>query len=84
VVLITADHGNAEEMIDHHHKNQPHTYHTANMVPFMLVAKNYRNAETRHTRSLRQDGKLCDIAPTILKIIGLEKPAEMDGVSLLS
>ena len=78
VVLITADHGNAEEMIDHRNGNQPHTYHTTDPVPFILVGAQFKDAE------LKKNGKLCDIAPTMLEIIGIEKPAEMDGISLLS
>ena len=78
VVIITADHGNAEEMIDHAHNNQPHTYHTTNSVPFILVGAKFKDAK------LKKHGKLCDIAPTMLGIIGIEKPAEMEGISLLA
>ncbi|MBI5779360.1 MAG: 2,3-bisphosphoglycerate-independent phosphoglycerate mutase [Planctomycetes bacterium] len=78
VVLITSDHGNAEEMIDHHNSNQPHTYHTTNIVPFILVGEQFKD------RKLRSGGRLCDISPTILEIINIQKPSEMDGISLLS
>ena len=72
VVLITADHGNADRMVDV--DGSPFTAHTTNPVPFAVV--NY-NCE------LREGGKLCDISPTILKILGLEQPAEMDGESII-
>ncbi len=76
VILIISDHGNAEEMIDEK-TGSAHTYHTTNMVPFILVSSRYKN------RKLKPHGKLCDIAPTILDILGIEKPAEMEGMSLL-
>ena len=78
IILITADHGNAEEMIDHQNGNQPHTYHTTNPVPFILVGAQFKGAQ------LRDSGQLSDIAPTILDIIGIPKPTEMDGTSLLA
>jgi 2,3-bisphosphoglycerate-independent phosphoglycerate mutase len=73
--LITADHGNAEEMWDYKN-NMPHTAHTTNRVP--LIAVN----EKLIGRSLKP-GILADIAPTILAIMGIEKPEEMTGASLL-
>lgn len=76
IILITSDHGNAEEMIDNK-TNGPHTYHTTNPVPFTLAAEDYKN------HKLRTGGKLCDIAPTILELLDIPKPAEMDGISLL-
>ena len=75
VLFICADHGNAEQMINYETK-APHTAHTTNPVPFILV--NYDDAYT-----LREGGKLCDIAPTLLEIMGLPQPEEMTGVSLL-
>ena len=78
IVIITSDHGNAEEMIDRRNGNQPHTYHTTNIVPFILVGAKFKNAK------LKNGGKLCDISPTILEIIGIPKPAEMNGISLLA
>ncbi|MBR6959151.1 MAG: 2,3-bisphosphoglycerate-independent phosphoglycerate mutase, partial [Clostridiales bacterium] len=75
VLFICADHGNAEQMINYETK-APHTAHTTNPVPFILV--NYDDAYT-----LREGGKLCDIAPTLLEIMGLPQPAEMIGKSLL-
>jgi 2,3-bisphosphoglycerate-independent phosphoglycerate mutase len=55
---------------------EPHTAHTTNPVPFILV--NYDEAYT-----LKEGGKLCDIVPTLLEVMGLEQPAEMTGQSLL-
>ncbi len=75
VLFICADHGNAEKMIDYE-TGEPHTAHTTNPVPFVLV--NYDEAYT-----LREGGRLADIAPTLLEIMGLPHPAEMTGESLL-
>lgn len=72
-VLITADHGNAETMRDHL-TNQPHTAHTINLVPLIYVG---RPAQMRHS------GALEDIAPTLLKMMGLPQPMEMTGHPLL-
>ena len=71
--MITADHGNAELMVDPQTKG-PHTYHTTNPVPFLFMG----NDPIR----LRQDGALKDIAPTVLAALGLEKPAQMKGEDL--
>ena len=76
VALITADHGNAELMFDEK-TNQPHTAHTTNPVPLILV-----DAKKRFG-ALRGGGVLSNVAPTILTILGLEKPAEMTAESLL-
>lgn len=73
VVLITADHGNSEQMIDYT-TGEPQTAHTTNPVPLILVGM-----ENTKLKS----GKLADLAPTMLDIMGLEKPAEMTGSSLL-
>ncbi|MBS1415628.1 MAG: 2,3-bisphosphoglycerate-independent phosphoglycerate mutase [Clostridia bacterium] len=75
VLLVTADHGNAEMMTDA--EGKPHTAHTTNRVPFVLAGVAYKN------RRLRRDGSLCDIAPTLLEIAGIEKPEQMSGRSLL-
>ena len=75
VLFICADHGNAEKMIDYE-TGAPHTAHTTNPVPFILV--NYDPAYT-----LREGGALADIAPTLIEIMGMEQPAEMTGKSLL-
>ena len=72
-VLITADHGNAETMADEN--GQPHTAHTLNPVPLILVDDTRRQAVLR-------EGVLGDIAPTILEIMGIEKPELMTGQSL--
>lgn len=67
LLIVTADHGNCEEMID---KNgNPHTYHTTNKVPFIVCDKKYEV----------KDGELSDIAPSILKILNIEIPKEMTG-----
>ena len=75
-LLVTADHGNAEKMTDDS-TGQPHTAHTSNPVPFILVD------DDRKKCRLRSGGKLADIAPTILDLFGMEKPLQMDGVSLI-
>ncbi len=74
VLFICADHGNAEKMIDYETGN-PHTAHTTNPVPFILV--NYGDVK------LREGGCLADIAPTLLEIMELPQPAEMTGKSLI-
>jgi len=74
IVFITADHGNAEQMVDYE-TGQPHTAHTTNPVPFLLIQEN---------SPLRvQEGILADFAPTLLETWELEKPPEMEGNSLL-
>ena len=75
VMFICADHGNAEMLIDYK-TGEPFTAHTTNPVPFILV--NYDESYT-----LKEDGKLCDIVPTLIDIMGMDKPAEMTGQSLL-
>ena len=74
-MLITADHGNAEMMFDHE-TGQPHTAHTLNRVPAMLV-----NGPADATALA--DGRLADVAPTLLQVMGLTPPAEMTGRSLI-
>jgi 2,3-bisphosphoglycerate-independent phosphoglycerate mutase len=76
-LLITADHGNAEQMrelISDGQQAQPHTAHTNNLVPLLYVG---RPASVEKT-----DGALCDLAPTMLYLMGLEKPSEMTGQSI--
>lgn len=73
-VLITADHGNLEQMVDYK-TGEPHTAHTTFPVPFILIS------ETPY--HLRETGVLADIAPTILEIMGIQKPSEMTGKSLI-
>jgi 2,3-bisphosphoglycerate-independent phosphoglycerate mutase len=74
--LITADHGNAEQMIDPV-TGQPHTAHTSNEVPLIFVS------EDKEAR-LRSDGRLADLAPTMLELMELEIPSEMTGKSLIN
>ena len=73
MLLITADHGNAEQMIDYK-TGEPHTAHTTNPVPLILVGKD--NATLK-------EGKLADLAPTMLYLLGLEIPQEMEGKVLV-
>ena len=75
-VAITADHGNCEMMVDPE-TGEPHTAHTTNPVPFLVVGDDLR------TKRLRAGGRLCDIAPTLLPILGIPKDPAMDGVDLL-
>jgi 2,3-bisphosphoglycerate-independent phosphoglycerate mutase len=74
-MLITADHGNAEQMIDFK-TGQPHTAHTSNPVPFHLVGEGFDGVK------LREGGALEDVAPTMLGLLGIEKPVEMTGRDL--
>lgn len=74
--IITADHGNADQMVDTDGV-QPFTAHTTNPVPFILVDPEHKKAV------LRKDGRLADLSPTLLKLMGLEKPAEMTGASIV-
>ncbi len=74
-VLVTADHGNADQMVDE--AGKPHTAHTLHPVPFILVDDRRKDAV------LRGDGVLADIAPTMLEILGIEQPEEMTGRSLI-
>ena len=72
VMLITADHGNADKMFEP--DGSPFTAHTTNPVPFIVMG---------YPCELKEGGKLCDIAPTMLKIMGLEQPVQMSGESLI-
>ncbi len=71
VMLVTADHGNADKMLED--DGTPFTAHTTNPVPFIICG---------YPCTAREGGRLCDIAPTMLKIMGLEQPEEMTGESL--
>ena len=73
-MLLTADHGNCEVMFDEI-ANLPHTSHTCNKVPLILISKD-NNYKLR-------DGRLADIAPTILELISIKSPENMSGKSLL-
>lgn len=74
-MFITADHGNAEVMVDE--KGGPMTAHTCNKVPFIYISKNCESIK------LKDNGKLADIAPTILNVMGLDVPQEISGDNLL-
>lgn len=76
VVLVTADHGNCEQMIDPV-TGAPHTAHTTNPVPLVLVGDDLRDVK------LRSGGRLSDVAPTMLALMGLPKPVVMTGESLI-
>ncbi|MBP3631210.1 MAG: 2,3-bisphosphoglycerate-independent phosphoglycerate mutase [Clostridia bacterium] len=73
--IVTADHGNAEKMVME--DGSVCTSHTTNLVPFILVDEDYRGHQ------LYKDGKLCDIAPTLLELLHLPQPEEMTGKSLI-
>ncbi len=70
--LVTADHGNAEQMLEP--DGSPHTAHTTNPVPLIAVG---------WAGGLREGGRLADVAPTVLELLGIEQPAAMEGASLL-
>lgn len=75
VMLLTADHGNADVMM--FEDGAPCTSHTTNLVPFSIIGDDYKNSK------LKEDMALCDIAPTMLEILGIDQPAEMTGTSML-
>ena len=75
VTLLTADHGNCEKMA--FEDGSPCTSHTSNLVRFSLIGDDYKTSE------LKDDMALCDIAPTMLEVLGLEKPIEMTGESII-
>ncbi|KAF9167602.1 hypothetical protein DFQ26_003945 [Actinomortierella ambigua] len=75
ILFITADHGNAEKMLSDDFKS-PHTAHTCARVPFVMTS-------TEHKFKPEARGALCDVAPTMLRVMGLDIPAEMTGHSLL-
>lgn len=72
VLFVTADHGNADKMLDEN--GEPFTAHTTNPVPFIVY---------NYDCEVREGGRLCDIAPTMLKVMGLDQPAEMTGESIV-
>jgi len=76
-VLVTADHGNCELMIDPA-TGGPHTAHTTNPVPFVIVG----GRDIAGTKHLRDGGSLRDVGPTILNLLGIEPPKEMTGRDL--
>ena len=73
-LIITADHGNAEQMIDYK-TGEPHTAHTTNLVPLILI--------TEKENLKLKEGRLCDIAPTMLELMEIDKPEEMTGESII-
>lgn len=73
-VLLTADHGNADRMYEE--DGSPFTAHTTNPVPFLVISKQYADCKLH-------EGRLADIAPTMLKILGLPKPEAMTGESII-
>jgi 2,3-bisphosphoglycerate-independent phosphoglycerate mutase len=73
VVIIIADHGNADMVFDEN--GRPFTAHTTNPVPFIVTSKDV---------VLRESGILADVAPTLLDLMGLPKPAEMTGESMIA
>jgi 2,3-bisphosphoglycerate-independent phosphoglycerate mutase len=77
--VVLADHGNAEQMWDFK-LNAPHTAHTLNLVEVFVVGDGFAAGKTK----LRQGGRLADIAPTVLQLMDLPKPAEMTGQSLIA
>lgn len=74
-MILTADHGNAEVMFNEE-TGKPHTAHTTNVVPFVVINAPYEI-------ELREGGALCDVAPTILQLMEIEQPKEMTGKSML-
>ena len=76
-LLITADHGNADKMYEDETGVKPFTAHTTNPVPFILVSDELKGVK------LREGGVLADIAPTLLEVMGVKKPIEMTGESLI-
>ena len=80
IAIITSDHGDADQMIDYE-TGQPHTAHTMNPVPFILVDDNVD--ARRAAPLLREKGIFADIAPTILELMDIPKPVDMTGVSLI-
>ncbi len=87
VLLVTADHGNAEEK-RYRESAEPRTKHTLNPVPFFLIADGYRRANPRTNQEIKKQyrmsgGVLADVAPTVLALMELEKPGEMIGICLL-
>jgi len=88
IAIITADHGNAEVNVDEQ-TGEKHTAHTTNLVPFILVSENPHplplgEGARRAGEGLKSGGTLADIAPTILELMNLKKPASMTGESLIN
>ncbi|MFC7202369.1 2,3-bisphosphoglycerate-independent phosphoglycerate mutase [Haloferax namakaokahaiae] len=83
-VCLTADHGNADDMGT---EDDPNTAHTYNPVPFVYLTPEASDEDAEHPysggRVIRDDGSLCDIAPTLLELVGVDQPSAMTGQSLL-
>src|SRR5690606_40134562 len=75
-LIVTADHGNCEQMVDPA-TGGPHTAHTTYDVPLNVVDDRMKG------KRLREGGRLADVAPTLLEMAGIDQPAEMDGKSLI-
>jgi 2,3-bisphosphoglycerate-independent phosphoglycerate mutase len=78
--VVTADHGNADDMGT---AADPHTAHTLAPVPFVYVNPDAADGDRSGGYRVRDGGSLCDVAPTLLALLGEEKPAAMTGESLL-
>ncbi len=76
-MIVTADHGNAELMYDEEH-GEPHTAHTTNPVPLIVVYDGFKGGR------LCSGGRLCDVIPTMAALMGVETPEEVEGASLVS
>ena len=76
-MIICADHGNAEQMVNYETK-QPMTSHTTNLVPMIFI-----NCDSEKIKNIKEDGALCNIAPTILKLLDLKQPKEMTAESMI-
>jgi 2,3-bisphosphoglycerate-independent phosphoglycerate mutase len=74
IMIVSADHGNIEDMVDD--CGNPHTAHTTNLVPFILIGNDVKNIRLKN-------GRLCDIAPTILSLMKISQPEEMTGRNLI-
>ena len=77
-LLMTADHGNCEVMVNYE-TGKPHTAHTTNLVPLSIVTDKGQNIKLKPAG----EGRLCDLAPTMLELLDIDKPEEMTGVSLI-
>lgn len=81
-VIITADHGNAEEMIDKE-TGESHTAHTTNPVPFIFIPSPTTDESNEGGLKLREGAGLSDVAPTVLRLMGINAPKEMEGESII-
>lgn len=79
--IITADHGNADKMVDEN--GHPFTAHTTNLVPLVIVGERFKGKKLPHPFPEQKDGRLSDIAPTLLTMMGIPVPKEMTGRSLI-